>query len=294
MDDFEEINDHEGGSIMSKMKKGFNQLGRTIRKNDVLRTVAKAGIVAGATAGGAFLGGPLGGFSGGVAGELLTQRAGLGVKKDLRKIGKVLKKGFKAAKPTLRAVGRELRPIAQELYNDSKAHAIQSLKSNLSNTIQNDYMPQIANNLDHYTGDSYYGDKFYDAGYRALESQGMGIRVIPRIGHQTLSVKGRMSKKLPTPKTQMVNEAMADAQQYQSVGGVVQMSPAEKMVHNTKTVRGGSLISDVRRGFKKIPVKTSLNYVGGSLISDVRGGFKKIPVKTSMRYLGGSMLPLGR
>jgi hypothetical protein len=100
--------------------------------------------------------------------------------------------------------------------------------------------------------------------------------------------------KLPTPKRQMVNEAMSDAQQYQSVGGIVQMSPAEKMVHNTKTVRGGSLISDVRGGFKKIPVKTSLHYVGGSLISDVRGGFKKIPVKTSMRYLGGSMLPLGR
>jgi hypothetical protein len=292
--DFEEINDHEGGSIFTKMGKSLKQFGNSVRKNGLVRDIGKASLIAGATAAGSMLGGPMGGITAGVLAERGSSHMGLGVKQDMRKLKKGLNHVYQKSKPTMRAIGREFRPIVKDLYNDTKAHAIQSLKQSMSDTIQNEYMPRIADNMDHYTGDSYYGDRFYDASHRALESQGMGLRVVPRVGKHLITNKGRKATSLPGAKQQAVNEVMADTQQYEAVGGVVQMTAAEKMIHSRK---GGSLISDSRGGFK-----TLKNYAGGSLKSDFRsvnkyvGGSLSSDTKKGVRavnkYVGGSMMPL--
>ena len=78
--DFEEINDHEGGSIFTKMGKSLKQFGNSVRKNGLVRDIGKASLIAGATAAGSMLGGPMGGITAGVLAERGSSHMGLGVK----------------------------------------------------------------------------------------------------------------------------------------------------------------------------------------------------------------------
>lgn len=289
LDDFEDIFDsHTGGSIFSKrnmrkVRNGFKDLGNKIKNNSFIRDVGKATIVAGTTAGGMFAGGPMGAIVGGVAGQRLADKSGLGlyggagIKKDTRKLNRQVRKGLKTAG---RAISRELKPIAKELFKDVKRHATQKMKEQIADAIQTEYMPALNERLDHYTGDTYYSDRLNHSARQALANNnmlhdeyggydgqytGMGLRVVPRVGRQTLTTRGRVQK-LPTTRQQHVNEAMGDAQEYEAIGGVVHMTDVQKRMANVRAHKGGSLISDAKRGFRKIKKNEATRYLGGSML----------------------------
>ena len=174
---------HNGGSLKS-VSKAFKKAGNDIQSGlkksglkGVVREVAKNALKGSAMVGSAFLtGDPTMGsvmMSDPLADKAVS-KMGLGIKKDLKRFGrnKDVKNIARGARKVVKQVAKELKPIAKEMAKEMVSQA----KSDVGDKLRSDYIPNLLDRVDDFTGNTKYGDILANSANSALTSQGMGFK----------------------------------------------------------------------------------------------------------------------
>jgi hypothetical protein len=172
----------------------------------MVKDVAKNALTGLAMAGTAYIrdmgGDPtIGAMMAGPMADKAVDKIGLGIKQDLKKIGrnKHVKQFARGARKVVKEIGRELKPIAKEMARQ----AIDQAKADASVKIRQDYVPRLLDRVDNYAGTA-YGDIVANTADNMLASQGMGLK------------KGKGFKSLVSKAKNTANNAVK-----QTIGGAI-------------------------------------------------------------------------
>lgn len=209
---------HNGGSLKS-ISKAFKKAGNDIQSGlkkagikNMVKDVARNALTGLAMAGTAYLGGDpqMGAMMAGPMADKAVDKMGLGVKSDLKKLGrnKHVKQMARGARKVVKEIGRELKPIAKEMARE----ALNQVKADASAKIRNEYMPHLLDKVDNYAGTA-YGDIVANTADNMLASQGMGLK------------RGRGFKSLVSKAKQTVGGSIEAEQSFGLGGSRLSKSP---------------------------------------------------------------------
>lgn len=219
----------EAGGSLKSISKAFKKAGNDIQSGlkkagikNMVKDVARNALTGLAMAGTAYLGGDpqMGAMMAGPMADKAVDKMGLGVKSDLKKLGrnKHVKQMARGARKVVKEIGRELKPIAKEMARE----ALNQVKADASAKIRNEYMPHLLDKVDNYAGTA-YGDIVANTADNMLASQGMGLHPQPR-GSRGLK-RGRGFKSLVSKAKQTVGGSIEAEQSFGLGGSRLSKSP---------------------------------------------------------------------